>query len=747
MNEDRNLFNIKYLPHIPLKAVDGTRIRGVGFGITRPISKPITDQDFINKINSVIDITSTKLNSKIITYFLIELTIPYYNKSVMFMLKKLNLQLKSVMSDFSILVSTEPEKLSNYIKRKKLHKGVLNVIKDIKQLESSMKISKSLQKIMREDVDKKKAINILIRLLNKLDQEEQETCLRNLSALLYSEQSLTLHKKSKTINCICSTALIPKIADLPFIKLISESPKIQRLPSKEDELVLYMPNEVVFKEEESTLPPICIIDSGISPILERFTLARERQFNFFSLEENIPHGTSVASIAIFGEDLLEGKNILKSKTKVISFKIDDEEYPPENINLEEAIMEAVSKYKDKTKIFNLSYNYDLISNELRREMMKRIDHFVQKENIILVNSVGNISLDKAYHLKENYPKYLTQNNIFCPSEGRNIFSVGSIALSSNESNIKYSAHTRIGIPPDYQDEESDKYEFFKPEIHTYGGDSFPDDITRSNKITANTGFPVISTDGKVIYDLGTSYSAPLISLCFARLYAKFGNILKNSETYKAMLINQSKYSNCEGFTTFNLLDTKEVGNCNDAIYLSFEGESTPHEKAENKKRSQVIKCKSIKFYVPKEAESIDAVIVHSNNYEDQELNKYKTKIILKFVKPNGVVCKKEYGNVGRNSAITYGKYNFKRDYEGEWIAEAHIETAGIPPELFNTIKVRFGISVKVNLKREFKKEIKRLYEQVYNNTKCVDSLFEKQISPEIIAEKENRIQIPLIQRG
>jgi len=109
-------------------------------------------------------------------------------------------------------------------------------------------------------------------------------------------------------------------------------------------------------------------------------------------------------------------------------------------------------------------------------MMKRIDFFLQKENVILVNSAGNIYSDSAYYQRKKYPEYLTKNPVFCPAEGRNVFSVGAIAFGSKAQKTNYSKQTRIGVHPIFINEELDKFEYIKPDIHTYGGDSIPSEI-------------------------------------------------------------------------------------------------------------------------------------------------------------------------------------------------------------------------------------------------------------------------------
>jgi len=41
---------------------------------------------------------------------------------------------------------------------------------------------------------------------------------------------------------------------------------------------------------------------------------------------------------------------------------------------------------------------------------------------------------------------------------------------------KLSKQTRIGVHPIFINEELDKFEYIKPDIHTYGGDSIPSEI-------------------------------------------------------------------------------------------------------------------------------------------------------------------------------------------------------------------------------------------------------------------------------
>ncbi len=733
------------LPHITLEANESTRTRRVGRSIISPLYHPIGQKRFIKEVNRMINSNTVKLDSSEKTYFLINLTLPHYNIEVRALIKRLKLKVKSVLSEFQILVSIDKQNLIKYIKGK-IHKSTLKVIKDINQLESSYKIGESLKKLMLRDVAKIKAFSIFIQLIN-MDTEERKKCIESLKEALYSAESIIFYENSVSISCVCSTSRIKKVAQIPFVKLITESPKTQNIEISEE--VIFPNDEIVFTENIRESTPICILDSGTSDFLDPFTIHKDTLSSSLNYEDNIGHGSSVASVALFGEQLLEKKKILTANTKIISFKIIDEMISKGELNLEEAIKKAVKKYKHLTPIFNLSCNYlEDMSLELRKEMVNKIDNFIQKENVILVNSVGNIPLDQGYSLKDIYPKYLTELNVLCPAEGRYVFSVGSLCIKSLPHNVIYSRHTRIGIPPYVQNEELNKHEFFKPEIHSFGGNGQPNEEHYKNIITNDLCFPVLNNRGDLTMNAGTSFSAPLISLCLSRIHHRFKDQLKNSETFKAILLNQCVKNECEGLTTFSLFNTKDVGLCTDGIYLNFEGESLPHEKSEEKKSSKIIKCKKIKFYVPKEAKDINVIISHSNNYSEGSLEKMNTKVILKLKKPSGTVCKQNYGSLNKKSAITYANYGFSRNYEGEWEAELHIETSEIPSELFNNIKVRYGVSLKINLKDN--KNIKKIYDQILEKSESAIRQVQKtplditQKMPQIIYSREelpNIIQV------
>ena len=60
------------------------------------------------------------------------------------------------------------------------------------------------------------------------------------------------------------------------------------------------------------------------------------------------HGTKVASIAVFGTDLLNKKLILKPRCNVLNFKIAHDN--KENVDIGSAIIKAIEKYKNRARV-------------------------------------------------------------------------------------------------------------------------------------------------------------------------------------------------------------------------------------------------------------------------------------------------------------------------------------------------------------------------------------------------------------
>lgn len=703
---------------LKIKTFDGNRERGVKMFIptdeNSQLSQPIGKQVFKNYINEVIDGFSVKINNYYWSYFLIELNVPFHFASVSDMIKSLNLEVKSIINPEKILVRGNKETLKKYLE-KTIHKKVTEVIKDISILNPEQKISSALNRLLRYDVEKKHSYNIFVKFIDNLNFEELIESKKELARTIgKSISELNIYEKLNAISTRSSATDISKISKLSFVKLISKNPDITEIKD------IYKENHENKFEDYNNLDiskniiyntPICIIDSGISPVLSDFVI-EEDSFNFKNNNETIPHGTSVGSVAIFGNSLINKEKKLIGTNEIYSYKIEDyHETQNDEIRIVEGTIQAIDKFREKTLIFNLSYNYFEIDPELRKELIKDLDKKIQMTNSILVCSGGNIDESFVFHNINNYPNYLLENNVFSPADCRNCLAVGSI-----DSKKEVSKFSRLLTNPLFINEEIDSFEYFKPEILTYGGNY---EITeKDTKIDKNISFPVMFSTGDLYYEVGTSYSAPLISKSLSIIYSKYKDEFKNSETYRAILLNNSELSNLKGHSFFKLDDIENISYSSDSILVNFEGEVHPSVKSENKKRTEIISCKKVKFYIPKEAKSFRVVIVHSNNYKFNYPEEHLTNVTCKFKKPEKywkdkpILVSKKFGTMARYHTTTFGQYEFSRNFEGIWEAEVHMEAKKIPKSEFKNIKVRFGISIKIELKDEYKHLSKLIHDKI-----------------------------------
>jgi hypothetical protein len=189
-----------------------------------------------------------------------------------------------------------------------------------------------------------------------------------------------------------------------------------------------------------------------------------------------------------------------------------------------------------------------------KELLRHI-RLIQEANVLVVNSCGNIIDSEAEPYIADYPKYLLKFPCYSPAEAKSIFSVGSICRSSTSEEIKISSFTRLGVTPLLMSSLDQRSNYIKPDINTYGGNNIID--ISSNRITNSSDleFPVFTNTGEIVYKVGTSLAAPLISQSFLKLKNLYPHYY-NSETFKAMLLNQAKIHSCENQPLFSLLTSR-----------------------------------------------------------------------------------------------------------------------------------------------------------------------------------------------
>lgn len=344
-------------------------------------------------------------------------------------------------------------------------------------------------------------------------------------------------------------------------------------------------------EIPENLPRVAIIDSGINQITPFTNLIEPYSYdhtNHGSYNDVLGHGTLVAGLVIFGEELPSTiKTHYIAKAKVVSIKALHRDNDSLKIS---QIIEDIrnEKITNGTRIFNMSLNlwFPKKYNASYSDFAFALDKLAYEEDLIVFLSVGNFADDSLrdyiyddVHPDHNYPDFFYKldgtttshscenTNICEPSDSLNNISVG--ALAGNLEPGDNSDISPSSIHPAYYtrkfhldfDQKINGIELGqnqknknlnKPDFIYEGGDLFTDDA----------GMEVLTEAGKYYTETaGTSLSTPLIASLAADLiyqYPKF-----NMQSVKALLLNSATYYKHSVFPEFSnneKLYKKLIGN-------------------------------------------------------------------------------------------------------------------------------------------------------------------------------------------
>lgn len=352
---------------------------------------------------------------------------------------------------------------------------------------------------------------------------------------------------------------------------------------------------------------MCIIDSGINKnVFNGVVISYKKHSDASSWDDEDNHGSKVASVAML-KRIDPTQSVFEPLCRMFAYKIttdlDDSE-------LHLAIKRSIILFKNETKVFNLSTNYSIYNNVIA-DITNDLDKFIQKNNIILVNSCGNVP--EAIMSDYRYPDYLKTYSCLSPSMGKYIFSVGSYANGESKASIckkrEISPYCAMGKNLDVEDDR------IKPDILCAGGNL--EKTSTQIRYNPDLGIDVIDNMGKLVKEWGTSFSAPLCSNLLARLEYMYPDI-KNIETLKAILLSNCIIDKFNGNHIFKLPENiDEILYSNKEVTYFSEGIIDAKRQYDKVRRRQLINTNILKFYVPRGTRSLKIFLVHSDNYEFQ----------------------------------------------------------------------------------------------------------------------------------
>jgi len=681
-----------------------------GFGKPRKLKPLLTNEQFKDLLNGVLSNEQIQALRLPEVHFVIKLQIPYdEDKEVISILEKRKIRTVSVIDSSTLLVCAKTTDLNAlFAQKQKTSLQILGRIRYLGVIKPQEKLGNSILQLLTRANDET-VIPIRILLPRDINEHDISVFMRNISRIAKGAEYSSFGNSFKAQ---CTKKQINLLAELTFVEKITEAPRAQGQSTAVIET-----DHVDFQimPPTGTLPSACVLDTGIGDYLRPHC---DSGFTFvgssISDEDDESHGTSVASVALFGADLTEDTSThLKPTAKVIPIKIAKNKNPgpDETSDLIEQIQKSVEKFRHKSRIFTTSFCITDIEPALRRRIAQDIDKMLFKENIILINAAGNIQdTEQHTHLRS-----WGAIPILAPSDSHLTLAVGSGKLDRDKfSKAKIS---RCGRSPLFLNDTNDKRLYYKPDVFANGGDIASG--TKKSTLTSYlpTKIRAMDKNGKAIQVAGTSYAAPLVANMLCRIEKIFGQTVRTAERLKAMLI-----SKCVIFEvkekSYTLVVPSRIDPCraDDAIYIDFETENVPTIEAPKGKSKKKINCMAIHVPVDSRIDSIDIFICHSTSASDFDPARHISKIIVEARKPCPNPNKirragRKCGNINDFAALTYGRYTCANS-PGLWTFALHLEAKWIPSDMLAKLQSRMGVSIRLNIKRKYLSQLPEIYQAV-----------------------------------
>ncbi|MGA2386172.1 MAG: S8 family peptidase [Candidatus Bathyarchaeia archaeon] len=450
-------------------------------------------------------------------------------------LKPLGITFSLQMNECSAVVSIEKkdvqaltEKIKSYKEKNEL-KTYLNEIEEI----SAVKIEK-IAPDLTDWIRSEEPTNIEIEMFPNLGQVYYEKLIQKTSEFLVSHDdkiidsliddesaSIRAYAKPQTIKAIIQgTDSIWQTRKAPSVTLERPQNLDVKTPS--------IPTEPI-----SNCKTICVLDTGVKknhPFLQNL-VTQSQDFSSDNNADDVDgHGTFVAGLAVYGN--LENAVDAQASANIINAKIHG---ASDNGYLEKRIIKAVNQFHSQAKIFSLSVMYETCCNvDLPSDLAYRIDKLANEHEVLFVVCTGNVK-DNLQSLvnQQKYPLYLQDEacKIFSGAEASTAITVGGIANKDTKRSL-----AKTGQPSPFT-RRGQFMKRCKPDVVCYAGNLELDTFGQLSSHNAALGVISLGVNNNLAYDLGTSYSAPIVANILARLYREYPEASAN--LLKALVIHFS----------------------------------------------------------------------------------------------------------------------------------------------------------------------------------------------------------------
>ncbi|WYU49947.1 S8 family peptidase [Bacillus sp. FSL K6-0047] len=396
------------------------------------------------------------------------------------------------------------EKLDNYASGKNKY-DFFNLVSSFKRIEKQDK-QINFSEISTSD----KEIDVQITLLPHLSENQNSRMITYINELLKSMDGKMLSEfylsdKTPVIRALIPSSGLNQAIDEEIIMQIEPTPFLSPTNRKGNKRKSVGGIRVEFESNPEELPLVCVLDDGIRfPDNLSDCLAGMWQASDIDKKTSCNHGTKVASRVVLGDDIDAQYNakLFTPKVRVIDARICDGYNPVYEGDFIRRIREAVLAIKEQTRIFCLSFNSnDPIDSFKVSNLAFELDVLSKRHDVQFILSMGNHDLWTIY---DSLAEIIDDDDSRLASPGESFFgiTVGSVSRENHQYSMsgKYqlSPFSRVGYGVAGCE---------KPNIVYPGGNVYKRDDKKF--IAANSAAYVISKNGEMIQEYGTSFSAPL----------------------------------------------------------------------------------------------------------------------------------------------------------------------------------------------------------------------------------------------
>ena len=323
----------------------------------------------------------------------------------------------------------------------------------------------------------------------------------------YSDKSLTFEVQCADIDdldAVTQTIGVRSVSAMPVIRIVRPQSK----------LVGPMPKLPIRPTGAEDYPVVVVVDSGVSSsIKELESWVVGRTSDVAPQYRDPDHGTFVGGLVCFGAHLnptvegLDETPIAIYDLQVIP-NADPSKGDTENLTESEFLQTleaALKEHANKYKVWNLSLGTDSVcSLDEFSPLAEHLDNFQEQYQVSFVISAGNFNTVPLL----SYPRSgdeLENGRMTSPADSVLGITVGSVShvdyKKAGPKSNELSSFSRHGAGPNY---------IIKPDLVHFGGSCSYDG-------THMSGIQSLSDSG-CVEDMGTSFSAPLVSRTLAQIY-------------------------------------------------------------------------------------------------------------------------------------------------------------------------------------------------------------------------------------